>query len=503
MAINSKIDSSNLYDVAIIGFGPTGAALANLLKFEGLRVIVFERNPGIFMLPRAVHFDAECMRVFQTIGIAEKLLPKITVSPGVKFFDKEEKLIIDWVRPIDVGRHGWKSAYKFHQPELEELLRKNIANDTVDVRSNHEVFSIEEFEEGVLLGYEDISNGKIGKISAKYVVGCDGARSLVRRFMGVELEDLKSHEKWVVVDVILDRIPSDLANHTTIQYCDPERPITYSPGPGKRRRWEIRVMPQDDIDSVQSEEWLWGQLARWITPNNAKLERSAIYTFHSVIAKQWRSGRLLIAGDAAHQTPPFMGQGLCAGIRDASNLGWKLSSVISGRSAESVLDSYGPERMPHVKIFIDTAVKFGQIIQSGLLDLDESNSESINLKNFRTPEPALGKGFYLEDDGGYAGKISAQPELSDGKLLDDKIGYQFAFVTKITDAVQLGKIKKEIGSLNIKLIADESPSVLKWLDEMAADGVLIRPDRYIYGVGRDLVEMIQLIKKIKHQMKMG
>ncbi|ASW01337.1 bifunctional 3-(3-hydroxy-phenyl)propionate/3-hydroxycinnamic acid hydroxylase [Paraburkholderia aromaticivorans] len=487
------------YDVAVIGLGPTGATLANLLALDGLRVLVLERDQDIFALPRAVHFDAECMRVFQTIGLADTLLPNLFVGPGMKFVDAAGQLLIDWQRPTGVGPLGWCASYKFHQPDLERALRAQLANQPqIDVRLRHEAFALDQTANGVALRFEDTRTGKLGRATARYVVGCDGARSIVRRFMGTELDDLKSHERWVVVDVLLDTPRPDLGDYS-IQYCDPERPGTYTRGPNNRRRWELMVMPGDDPSKLSSPEWLWDKLARWVSPADATLERSAVYTFHSVVAKGWRNERLLLAGDAAHQTPPFMGQGMAAGIRDASNLAWKLAAVIRGEADGALLDSYESERSPHVREFIETAVQLGAVIQttpSPPAGPDAAGGETTRaIRHFVTPQPRLGEGAHLGPAQPLAGSIAAQPRLSDGRLLDDAVGYRFALV--VSPSILHGDpgLAERAALTDIALIADGGAAVRAWFAEIGARAVLIRPDRYIHGVAHDEASVHALLSR--------
>ncbi|OLL31263.1 3-(3-hydroxyphenyl)propionate hydroxylase [Burkholderia sp. SRS-W-2-2016] len=485
------------YDVAIIGLGPTGATLANLLALQGLRVLVLERDKDIFALPRAVHFDGECMRVFQTLGIADTLLPNLFVGPGMKFVNAAGKLLIDWQRPTGIGPHGWCASYKFHQPDLENALRERLASQaTVDIRLRHEVFALDETADGVQLRFEDTSCGKLGRASARYVVGCDGARSIARRFMGTELTDLQSHERWVVVDVLLDSARPDLGDFS-IQYCDPARPTTYTRGPGNRRRWEIMVMPGDDTAQLTSSEWLWDKLARWITPADARLERSAVYTFHSVVANGWRRGRLLLAGDAAHQTPPFMGQGMAAGIRDASNLAWKLGAVLRGEAADTLLDSYETERSPHVREFIETAVQLGSVIQTTHPDLANARDCEMAdaIRNFVTPQPKLGPGEWRDEPSGTAGHIAPQPRLDDGELLDDRVGYRFALVARPDVLRECPELRGAAARANVELVAGEHAAIREWLASLDALAVLVRPDRYVFGVARDVHELEDLLQQ--------
>ncbi|SAL86606.1 FAD-binding monooxygenase [Caballeronia arvi] len=489
------------YDVAIIGLGPTGATLSNLLAIQGLRVLVLERDKDIFALPRAVHFDGECMRVFQTIGIADALLPNLFVGPGMKFVNAQGKLLIDWQRPTCIGPHGWCASYKFHQPDLENALRERLARQSnVDVRLRHEVFALDETADGVQLRFEDTSRGKLGRATARYVVGCDGARSIARRFMGTELTDLKSHERWVVVDTMLNAPRPDLGDFS-IQYCDPARPTTYTRGPGNRRRWEIMVMPGDDAAQLSSADWLWDKLARWISPADARLERSAVYTFHSVVANGWRRGRLLLAGDAAHQTPPFMGQGMAAGIRDASNLAWKLGAVLRGEASDALLDTYESERSPHVREFIETAVQLGSVIQTTHPELanarDCEMAEAI--RKFVTPQPKLGPGEWMDDASGTAGHIAPQPRLNDGRLLDDVAGYRFALVALPAVLEACPNLPDEAARADVALFVGEA-SIREWLASIGAVAVLVRPDRYVFGVAHSVHAVDQLLEQaVLHQ----
>lgn len=486
MAHPTDFTGSCEYDVAVIGLGPTGATLANLLALEGMKVLVLEKDADIFALPRAVHFDAECMRVFQTLGLSEALLPNLFVGPGMKFIDADGRLLIDWQRPTQIGPLGWCASYKFHQPDLERMLRARLAQQpNVTIGLRHEAFSIEPMAAGVAIRFEDTRCAKLGRATARYVVGCDGARSIVRRFMGTELDDLRSHERWVVVDVLLDAPRPDLGDFS-IQYCDPRRPATYTRGPGNRRRWELMVMPTDDTARLQSPEWLWANLSRWITPEDATIERSAVYTFHSVVAKGWRAGRLLLAGDAAHQTPPFMGQGMAAGIRDASNLAWKLGAVVRGEAASDLLDTYESERSPHVREFIETAVALGGVIQSRAVGKDASDDDSIRaMRNFVTPEPRLGDGAHLGRAQPQGGRIARQPRLSDGRLLDDAVGYRHAIVLTPQALAERPDLKAWSARLDVAVIADSAPAVREWLAQLGAAAVLVRPDRYVYGIARD------------------
>jgi len=480
-----------MHDVAIVGLGPTGASLANLLAQQGLRVLVLDREADIYQLPRAIHFDGECMRVFQAAGIASSLEPQLVVSPGMKFVNEAGQVMIDWSRPTQLGPMGWHPSYRFHQPSLERVLRRRLSQHAnAEARLRHDVFSIEDKADGVELRIEDMSTGRLLRTTAKFVVGCDGARSIVRRFMGTELEDLQSHERWLVVDVLLQRERPDLGDHS-IQYCDPARPATYVRGVGNRRRWELMLMPGDDAATITSPESIWALLSPWVRPEEATLERPAVYTFHSVVAKGWRRGRMLIAGDAAHQTPPFMGQGMCAGVRDASNLAWKLGAVIRGEAAESILDSYESERAPHVREFIQTAVRLGGVIQTTdpaiarQRDLDFARRPQV----FSTPQPPLGPGLHA--GGPHGGRLAPQAVDASGTRTDDRIGYAYALFVAPSAEVAA----REVADGDLQVVVAEHPELASWMAGLGAVAVLVRPDRYVAGVAQrvsDLPGLLQL-----------
>ncbi|EHR03975.1 2-polyprenyl-6-methoxyphenol hydroxylase-like oxidoreductase [Bradyrhizobium sp. WSM471] len=477
-----------LFDVVIVGRGPVGATLANLLGLCGVRTLVLEREARTYHLPRAVHFDDECMRVFQTIGLAEAILPHVILSPGMLFLDADGKMLLDWSRPQTLTPMGWNLSYRFHQPELEDVLIAGLSRwPHVALRNRCDVFALDQDETGVRVRYEDLSNGTLSEVRARYVIGCDGARSLVRRFIGSGMDDLGFHERWLVIDVLLKRDRNDLGDYS-IQHCDPRRPATYVRGTGTRRRWEITVLPGEDSQEVAQPAKVWELLSRWITPDDAELERAAVYTFHSVIAQQWRSGRLLLAGDSAHQTPPFLGQGMCAGIRDAANLAWKLAAVLHGRAEADLLDTYQSERQPHVRQFIELAIRLGGVIntkaiEAGLAAGEARENAPVKLE---VKKPLLGPGLALGDLP-LAGHLAPQFELKDGRRSDDMVGYGDVLLVENAAALPPG----------IKILtSDESNGVGRWLREHGIIAALVRPDRYVRGAARNTGELARLIAAI-------
>lgn len=459
-------------DVAIVGCGPVGALLANLLGQAGLAVDVFDREREIYPLPRAVHFDGEVMRIFQAAGLADRIAAAARASSRGMHFVNAEGQTLMVRRGIDgPGPHGWAGNWYFHQPELERLLRDGLTRfPNVRVHLGHDV-------------------GSVDDLKARYVVGCDGARSLVRRAIGSRRVDLGLHQPWLVVDLICDpNAPRTraLPDHS-VQLCDPARPMTIvnvgAAQGGVRRRWEIMLMPGDDPARVTEPDLFWPMIARWLGPQDARPERAAVYTFHSVVQEGWRKGRLLLAGDSCHQTPPFLGQGMCAGMRDAANLAWKLAAVVKGSAPDTLLDSYESERLPHVRAFIELAVRLGAVLQETDRDAARARDRrfAAGAEMFDYPQPQLGPGCRL-DALPPVGTIFPQPRLGDGRLMDDAIGQRFAVVG---EAALLDGLQTDAVLL---------PGVgLEWLASHEKRAAILRPDRYVFAVASDRTELVDAV----------
>ena len=476
-------------EVAIVGMGPTGVMLAHLLGALGVDTVLMDREPGLLNLPRAVHFDGEVMRIFQNAGLAAALLPHVRASQGMQYINPQGQLLLERKPATAAGMHGWANNYLFHQPDVERILRDGLAaHPSVQVRLQNEVTDLQATSAGVNIVMTDLAQHTTQRLNAQWVVGCDGARSKVREHMATGLDDLGLHQAWLVIDVEL-RQDLDLPV-ATVQYCNPARPITYVNVTGRRRRWEVMVMPGDNLEQMTEPAHIWPLLSPWIKPEQATLVRTAIYTFHSLLTQDWRQGRLLLAGDSAHQTPPFLGQGMCAGIRDAANLAWKLHRVCRG-APEALLDTYASERIPHVSDFIATAVKLGNIIQStdplvaaqrDQQFLAQGPQEIVNLS------PPLGPGFH--QGLGLAGQITAQPRLSDGRLLDDALGQGFAVVT--AQAMDTSRVPaqtlNDLTALGTQWLHD--PALQTWLNGLDAQLVLLRPDLYVFATAKTANEMV-------------
>lgn len=465
-------------DVAVVGGGPVGVLLANLLGLHGLRTVVFEREAGIYPMPRAIHFDGEVMRVFETVGLRAAV--ETVARPGLKgmhFVNAQGQTLLIRGGTAAEGPHGCATNHYFHQPELEAVLRQGLARFAhVQLLTRHEVTSIDVQDGGAELQVQP-ADAAARRWRARQVVGCDGARSLVRRLIGGGSLDLGLHQPWLVFDVRLSRDRPDLPDHT-VQHCDPARPKTFCHVSGDRRRWEIMLMPGDDPAELVRPERIWPLVAPWMGPEDATIERAVIYTFHSVIAQGWRRGPLLLAGDSAHQTPPFLGQGLCAGVRDAANLAWKLAAVLRQDADPALLDSYESERAPHVQAFIELAVRLGGVIQA--TDPEAARERDARFLRgapevFEFPVPQLGPGLWA---GGHAaaGRVFGQPRLADGRRLDEPLGLGWGL---IAPRAWRETLAAPTSALQATWIDADDARLQPLLQAQGLRALLLRPDRYV------------------------
>tara|TARA_B110001450_G_scaffold69286_1_gene65485 strand:- start:928 stop:2394 length:1467 start_codon:yes stop_codon:yes gene_type:complete len=464
------------YDIIIVGLGPTGGTLANLLALNDLSVLVLEKEASIYNLPRAVHFDDEIMRVFNTVGIRNKLSKKLIINKGTKFVDQNENLILDWPRPKVITENGFYPSYRFHQPDLERCLRSTLKKfKKVSIKQNANVEKIISKKEFVEVSYMDTNSKKKYQLKAKYIVGCDGGRSFVRQHINSDMEDLGFKQKWVVIDVILKSLNNSLPDRT-IQYCNSDRPATYCRNVGRRRRWEVALKDDENFKTFFEEKNLWNFLSQWIKKDEVVIERKAIYTFESAIAEKWKHERIFLAGDAAHLTPPFMGQGMCAGIRDVSNLAWKLSSSCRFGHNENLLQSYQTERAPNVRDYINTTMKMGELLNA----IGNANvSDTVFMQpdgsiKMDTIKPSLGNGLGAKEDIN-KGKTFPLIKLEDGSYFDNLFqGNAILLADK--------EIIQKLKSININipiLSLTNFPELIKVLKKFKTKGLIIRPDRFI------------------------
>jgi len=520
--------SNTEYDVAIIGLGPVGATAANLLGRDGYKTTVIEREKDIYPKPRAIAFDHEIMRIFQSIGLSEDVLPCTTRYRPALYLGIDGQII----RRIDPSPEPfqlhWMPNYLFDQPCLETTLRKGIERfETVGVRLEHELVSLKQEPDCIQLTINDLKAETEYEISTRYVWACDGAGSPVRRSLGLTLEDLDFDEEWIVIDVKVN--DTSTLPETNIQYCEPPRPSTYVIGPGNHRRWELMLNPGETAEEISNEGRILELLSRWGDPSNFNIWRAAVYRFHALVAEQWSKGRIFLVGDSAHQTPPFMGQGMCQGIRDTNNLIWKLNQVERFGGRESLFSHYQIERKPHVKALTEFTKSLGETIC-------ERDTEKAKIRDARLIEelesgrmetvrqgliPNLVDGILHLENGepvGPAGRLFPQPTVDDGTkpdaLLDDVLGRGFFMVTrdgsllKELSEEQLNWFEAVGGQAKVISETDSSLSLLRatnsvlssFFDEWKSDLLLVRPDKYVFGAASDSSETKALLDRLKEYL---
>jgi len=461
------------YDVIIVGLGPTGGTLAALLALHGFSILIIEKEKNFYPLPRAVHFDDEVMRVFQTIGITDKFLKHTIINKGTKFVNSKNKVVLDWPRPRSITENGWYPSYRFHQPDLERKLRGRLKDfKKVSIMQNTKVISLNENKNLVKIVLENVNNRKIQEVSSKYIIGCDGANSTIRKQIKSKFQNLGFTQKWAVVDLILKKDKKELPDRT-IQYSNTKRPATYCRNVGKRRRWEFAIHNSESEKKVLSNSYIWNFLKPWLKPRDAFMERKTIYTFQSAISKKWKKGRVFLAGDAAHLMPPFMGQGMCAGIRDASNLAWKIAYCLNNSHSAKLLNTYQSERYSNVKEYIKTTARMGEFINAiGTSNITrEVSSSPDGQKSMKSIKPKLGKGLGKVQDRN-RGKIFPQFKLKNRKFLDENFSLKPILILS-------KEIKKNISNRLNFIKLDKNKNLDKFFENSNSKAIIVRPDRFI------------------------
>lgn len=500
-SIASLGDDQNLYDVAIIGLGPTGAIAAGLLGRKGIRTFVCDSSHDVYDKPRAISLDHEIFRVFQQMGLSEKIKPFVEPFTDSVYYGVEGQVIKRMSTVAAPYPLSHTPSFVFSQPPVEKILREyahSHASVVVQLGLTLTHLTQEEDFATLTLKHED---GQTSSVKAKYVIGCDGASSSVRAFAEIQLEDLGFDEPWLVVDVMVNARGLAKLPKTSVQYCNPERPSTYVIGPGHHRRWEISINPGEDSKRMATPEGAWKMLAPWLTEEDGTLWRQASYRFHALVANQWRKGRVFVAGDSAHQQPPFLGQGMCQGVRDAVNLCWRLEAVLQGSAAPSLLDSYGTERKSHVTELTTRIKGIGKIITERNADKARerdakllADCEGVVMPMPRQDvQPALSVGLLGSIAHPARGTIFPQPLLQDasGALvrMDDiyPAGWKIVFNANASDdLVDAAKNHHLPSLLSLKLgsteLTEAEGVLAKWFDRYEVQAAIVRPDHYIYAV---------------------
>jgi 2-polyprenyl-6-methoxyphenol hydroxylase-like FAD-dependent oxidoreductase len=502
------------YDVAIVGYGPTGMTLAALLGQLGRRVVVLERYTGLYNLPRAACFDDEIMRTFQKLGLVDQISRGAKVQRGYEWINAAGETLVDFEYD-DPAPGGWAALYMMFQPHVEAVLdRHDKALPTVEVRQGVTVSMIEQNGEAVTLRGVG-PDGEAVSVRARFAVGADGGNGFTRRALGQQVEDYGFQENWLVCDFRLRR-GVDLP--TFRQVCDPAQPTSIvNIGPG-HHRFSFMLHRGETAEQATEHEGVWSRVSRYLTKDDAELIRVANYVFRSRIVKRWRHGRVFLAGDAAHEMPPFLAQGMCSGIRDSHNLAWKLDLVLAGHADDTLLDTYQTEREPHVRFITEKAIELGRV--QTLRDPDKARERDERLLAQRRANRGPDK---LRYPGLISGLVAGSGEFflqgqvrSNGResLFDDIVGSGWCIVASepnVLDALTAsqrdawraigGRIAVVAPPQTVGALEDVDGTYSAWFAAHTCSVAVVRPDWYLYGTAKDGRELTALLEQLEQSLQ--
>jgi 3-(3-hydroxy-phenyl)propionate hydroxylase len=472
----------------VVGAGPVGLTAALLLAARGVAVHVVERHRAPYPLPRAVHLDGEVFRVLQAAGVADDVLARSRPFAGLRLLDGRQRMLAEFHRAPGSGPQGWPDGSFVHQPDLEAVLAAAAdADPRITVQRGVELTGLASDADGVTVTLTPRDGGADRSVRASAVLGCDGANSTVRSLIGATMRELGPPDRWLVLDVrSADPLPVWPGAH---QVCDPRRPATFMPVTADRYRWECRMAPGETVDDLTTPRFLASLLAP-VDPASVEFERAVEYTFRAQVADRWRAGRVLLAGDAAHLSPPFVGQGLGLGLRDVHQLAWKLADVLTGAADEALLDTYQAEREPHARALIGVARllgrlmtgggRAGSVLRRGVLTAVR-RIPAVERLAVDSRTPPLPDGPLVERRGRagrrLAGLLLPQPEvLVDGRpcRLDDVLGPGEAEVRRDGDRLAVRRADGTEAT-----VEDPDGVLLDWLRHGRARSVVVRPDRIV------------------------
>lgn len=424
------------------------------------------------------------MRIFQSVGAADPIAATSRCSERYDFLTADGQILLRFEGADQIGPGGWPGANMIHQPSLERALRDELASQPrLELRSRWAFTGYEEQGDHIVASFETPDGPQV--LTASYLVGADGTRSPVRTAAGIGMVDLEFDEPWLVIDAIVhdyERLPK-----VNLQICDPARPTTCVLMGEGRHRWEFMIRPEETPEQVLGDDFIEKLLEPWSVKGAVTLERKAVYRSNARIAKDWRKGRVLLAGDAAHQTPPFAGQGLCAGARDAANLGWKLGMIAAGQASESLLDAYQGEREPHVRAMIGMAMMMGKTVcitdpvAASIRDEQMLAARAAGQSpDGRIEAPGLQTGIKLGGSPATGSYFPQLPGLSGHSRLDDLLGPGAWLIARSAVPAPDGVIS---ASLEDDRLSGFAAALKDWLTGHQAEAVLVRPDRYVFGTG--------------------
>lgn len=484
--------TTDTYDVAVIGYGPTGATAANLLGRLGLKVLVIERDPDVYGRARAISTDEEVMRVWQSIGLADRLQRDMLPDRPLTFVDAAGVPFIDLkIVPRGCGHPPQQFLY---QPAVDQVLREGVQRFAhVEVLLEHECLRVLPQGDGVELLCADLRTDTFKRFQATFVIAADGGASPTRGQLGVGYSGRTYSERWVVIDTKMRR---EWEAHDRLRFhANPQRPMVDCPTPLGHHRWEFPARAGEDEQKLLRHDEIWKVLSvQGITAEHVKILRAVIYSHHVRVADRWRVGRVFLAGDAAHAMPPWIGQGMSSGVRDAANLCWKLAAVINGQAPDSLLDTYQDERKPHVTETTRRACMAGRLIT-------EHNPIIATVRNhvirtlLRVPgAPTLAQNRMWVPDAHYTdgllapgrrrgavGRLIPQPWVSnaagDKVRLDDILGGRWTVLHAGTQP----RGAQAWTNLGARAIQINEPSLTCWLKRHKANAVVLRPDGFVYA----------------------
>lgn len=480
--------------VVVVGAGPTGAAAAIALGQLGVECLVLDRWDDVYPQPRAVHLDDEVARILAQLGVVEQFGAISRPGEGLRLVTPSLRVLAELPRGGVSRAHGYPCASMFDQPDLEVLLRRRLGElPCVELRAGQEVVGVEQVgPDRVLVQHRDRATGAEHVVAAHVVLGCDGANSVVRTTIGAALVDLGFSQRWLVVDVETE---ADLGQWGGVQQvCDSGRAATYMQVGPTRHRWEVRLRDHESADDLASLAALEPLLRPWlgdVPADRLRLLRSAEYTFRAAVADRWRAGRLLLLGDAAHLTPPFVGQGMGAGLRDAANLAWKVAGVLDGSLPEDVLGSYQQEREPHARAMVRLAQAVGVVMTGG-------GRAGDALRRVAVPAVLRVPGVRRRASDGTTPRLSSSalhprdradrlagtlcPDLlGDGTRYDTHVGPGWGLVTTSPLAPSA---RADLDARGVAVVATTGrPALAAWLRDAGATAALVRPDRVVLAAG--------------------
>ena len=487
--------------VIIIGAGPAGITAATLLAQYGIECLVLDRHETAYPLPRAVHADDEIYRILARLGVSDEFAAHARPALGLRLLDPDMRVLAEIKRSTQPSANGFPQMNMFDQPELEAMLRANLKTyPHAELRGNVEVTGVTQTQpDRVRVSFLDRVRGGEHSVQASYVLGCDGANSAVRAGIGAHMYGLPFQQTWVVIDVDTDAELNQWEG--CHQLCSPQRAGTYMRVGPTRHRWEFRLLDGETAADYQNIADIEPLIAPWLgdTPaEQLRLVRVTAYTFRAQVANRWRDRNVFILGDAAHLTPPFVGQGMAAGLRDALNLTWKLAGVLDGTLPESVLDTYEQERKAHAAAMILMAVSVGAAMTGGgrLGDLIRHvvfpRLQNLRLPGTRTSAadgvaPGLHRSALVvksRTPGQLAGTLCPNPILGDGLRFDEVVGNRFALISSspLSDAQ-----RNELSNRGAAVVPAAPGSELdRWLRSGRANTAIIRPDRAVMQAGRNI-----------------